>query len=98
MYAPSAPVSIPAHPVLGPLVTIMLTVIMVVILLVTMGPIADYFASMLAGYPADAAGYVNPVLQMFVQWYWLLALAVGCAITAGFLGVIRYLTYSRYGD
>lgn len=76
----------------------MLTVVMVVILLVTMGPVADYFANYLASMPDAASGYANPVLQMFVQWYWLLALALGCSIAAGFMAVIRYMTYSRYGD
>lgn len=89
---------IPAHPVLGAIVYLIISVFACGALIVGCGPILDYFGMYLSSMPADAAPYASPTLELFPWAYTFIMLLGAVALVGVFLAVIRQIYYSRYGD
>ena len=96
--APSGMGDSPGGSIVSAGVYAILVFVVCLVILYTCGPVIDYFGAYMSTMPADAAGYANPVLELFPWTYTFIILAMLIPIVMIVIVAIRAIQYQRYGD
>ena len=94
-YANDAPGS---QPVLGSILQLIILFAVLAVIVVTVGPVIDYFGAYVAGLPAGADPYKDAVLPLYPWAYAFITLTAIIGFFYVYRTIIRQIVYSRWND
>jgi len=84
------------QPVLGAILQLIVLFALLAAIVVTVGPLIDYFSVYVSALPADADGYKNAVLPLYPWTYSFIVLTGVVGFVVVFRNVIRTIVYGRW--